>query len=47
MKYKYYVINNLQDNERKTFLHQCPCDLDLWRSDHKINKGHLIVMNNQ
>jgi hypothetical protein len=26
---------------------QEPCDLDLWPSAHKINRGHLVVMTNQ
>jgi hypothetical protein len=26
---------------------QGPCDLDLWPSDPKINRGHLLVMTNQ
>jgi hypothetical protein len=26
---------------------QGPCQLDLWPSDSKINRGHLLVMNNQ
>ena len=26
--------------------HICPSDLDLWHSDPKINRGHLLVMTN-
>ena len=25
---------------------QCHCDLDLWRTDHNINRDHLLVMTN-
>ena len=40
------VINSFQDNQRKPFCIQCHCDLDLWLSDPKINRGHQLVMSN-
>jgi hypothetical protein len=31
---------------RQAFCSQSPCDLDLWPSDLKINRGHFLVMTN-
>jgi hypothetical protein len=29
-----------------SFFNQGPCDFDLWPSDLKINRGHLLIMTN-
>ena len=34
-------------NNKKYCTTHMPPDLDLWRSDPKINRGHLLVMTNQ
>jgi hypothetical protein len=46
VKYDDFVINSNQDNKQKSYSIQCPCDLDLWPSDPKIYRGHVLVMTN-
>jgi hypothetical protein len=41
--YEDFVIDSFQDNKRNHSDIKDPDDLDLWTSDPKVNRGHLLV----